>query len=58
MFEDDKGINKCHQLKKNRHYQSSRWAPILRPKTSKTLFGPVNFSVFISNYIKRQNTSN
>jgi hypothetical protein len=31
--------------------QSSGWAPILRPKTSKTWFGPVNFSVFILNYI-------
>ena len=27
--------------------QSSRWAPVLRPKTRKTLFEPVNFSVFI-----------
>ena len=26
--------------------QSSCWAPVLRPKTSKTLFGPVNFSLF------------
>ena len=25
-------------------YQSSRWALVLRPKTSKTLFGPVHFS--------------
>jgi len=32
MSEDVKGINKCHQLKKNRQYQSSRWAPVLRPK--------------------------
>jgi hypothetical protein len=29
------------------HLQSSRWAMVLWPKTSKTLFGPVNFSVFI-----------
>ena len=28
--------------------QSSRWALVLLPKTSKTLFWPVNFSVFIS----------
>ena len=27
--------------------QSSRWASVLRPKTSKTLFGSVHFSVFI-----------
>ena len=27
--------------------QSSRWPPIIRPKTSQTLFGPVKFSVFI-----------
>jgi hypothetical protein len=26
--------------------QSSRWVPVLRPKTIKILFGPVNFSVF------------
>jgi hypothetical protein len=31
---------------------SSRWAPVLRTKTSKSLFGPVNFSVFFKNYIK------
>jgi hypothetical protein len=30
--------------------QSSRWAPVLWPKTSQTLFGPVNFSVYIQNY--------
>jgi hypothetical protein len=28
-------------------FQSSRWAQVLQPKTSKTLFGPINFSVFI-----------
>jgi hypothetical protein len=27
--------------------QSSGWASVLRPKTSKTLFGPVNFSVYL-----------
>jgi hypothetical protein len=32
--------------------QSSRWAPVLRSKTSKTLFGPVNLSVFFKNYTK------
>ena len=32
--------------------QSSRWAPVLWPRTSKTLFGPVNFLVFIENYLK------
>jgi hypothetical protein len=26
--------------------QFSRWAPVLLPKTSKTLFGPVHFPVF------------
>ena len=30
--------------------QSSRRAPVLRPKSSTNLFGPVNFSVFIQNY--------
>jgi hypothetical protein len=33
--------------------QSSRWAPVLRSKTNKTLFILVNFSVFIYNYITR-----
>ena len=28
--------------------RSSRWAPVLRPKTSKTLYGPVNFFIFYS----------
>jgi hypothetical protein len=28
-------------------WQSSRWAPVLWPKTSKALFGPVNFSIFL-----------
>jgi hypothetical protein len=28
--------------------QTSWWAMVLRPKTSKSLFGPVNFSVFIT----------
>ena len=28
------------------YIQPSRWAPVLWPKTSKTLFRPVNFSVF------------
>jgi hypothetical protein len=32
--------------------QSSRWAPIPKPKTSKTLFGPVNFSDFFKNCLK------
>jgi hypothetical protein len=32
--------------------QSSRWAPVFWPKSCKTLLGPVNFSVFILNYIK------
>ena len=32
------------------HSQSSQWAPALLPKISKTLFEPVNFSVFISIY--------
>ena len=31
--------------------QSPRWASVLQPNTSRTLFGLVNFS-FISNYIK------
>ena len=31
---------------------SSRGAQVLRTKTSKTLFGPVNFSVFFKNYTK------
>jgi hypothetical protein len=43
LFEE-KYFQLCHQ--------SSRWAPVLWPKSSKTLFGPVNFSVFIYNYIK------
>ena len=33
-------------------WQSSQWAPVLRPKTSKILFGPVHFSVFLKIYIK------
>ena len=32
--------------------QSSRWAPVFWPKSCKILLGPVNFSVFILNYIK------
>ena len=32
--------------------QSSRRAPVLRPKTSKPLFGPVNISFCFKNYIK------
>ena len=32
--------------------QSSTWAPVLRPKTSKTLFGQVNYSAFFKKYIK------
>ena len=32
--------------------QSSRWEPVLQPKTSKTLLELVNFSVFFKNYIK------
>jgi hypothetical protein len=30
-------------------WQSSRWAPVFRPKTSKTSFGPVYFSDFYKN---------
>ena len=33
-------------------YQYSRWGSVLRLKTSKTLFRPVNFSIFFKNYIK------
>jgi hypothetical protein len=32
---------------------SSRWALVLRPKKSKTLFKPVNVSVLIWNYLKK-----
>ena len=32
--------------------QSWRWTQVLRPKTSKSLFGPVNVSGFFFNYIK------
>ena len=30
---------------------SKWWTPVVRPKTSKTLFGPVHFSVLLKNYI-------
>jgi hypothetical protein len=34
--------------------QSSRWEPVLRPKTSKTLLGPVNFSFFFKEQVWTQ----
>ena len=34
--------------------QSWRWAPVLRPKISKTFFGPVNFSFYLEIF-KRNN---
>jgi hypothetical protein len=43
---------KCIDL--NRIIQSSRWAPVLRSKTSNTLFGQVNFSVFLKEIYKNK----
>ena len=35
-----------HLWKHNKSEKPATWAPVLRPQTSKTLFGPVTFSVF------------
>ena len=37
----------CHKSKALTVIQSSAWGQVLQPKTSKTLFRPLNFSVFI-----------
>ena len=37
-------------------YQSSRWTPVISPKIRKTLFGRINFSVFIYKYIHKINS--
>ena len=39
----------------NSRKRKNRWAPVLRPKTSKTLFGPVNFSVLFRYIYNRLN---
>ena len=39
------GFSFCPNI--STYIQSSRWALLLRPKTSKTLFGTINFTVFI-----------
>jgi len=40
-------LTSCKIVISKKIAQSSRWAPVPLPKTSKTSFGPVNFSVFI-----------
>ena len=52
----DLQISRCHTFAVIKFWrnqrQSSGWAPVLWSKTSKSLFGPVIFSVFIQNYIE------
>ena len=47
-------LQTLHLKCKTTWWKSSRWTQVLRPKTIKTLFGPVNFSVFILIYIKNK----